>query len=178
MKESDFSSRPRFSMDRESELAAKQLQRDAQGLQSYKAGLGMPSIGEPARSMGYFASGAGLKPEIRVQSDCTSNSGGDEEADNHTMTRMLEDDTGRLVYIGDASTLSVLPLIRMIVETTAGPSPFTMDPERHKIEETPFSLPPDTKLSHLLPEKQTALILVDCFFINVSSEPSRSSISH
>ena len=165
-------------MDRESELAAKQLQRDAQGLQSYKAGIGMPSIGGSTSSMGYFPPGAGLKPEIRVQSDYTSNSGGDEEADNHTITRMLEDVTGRLVYIGDASTISFLPLIRMVVETTAGPSPFTMDPERHKIEETPFSLPSDTELSHLLPKKQTALILVDCFFINVSSEPSRSTVSH
>ena len=165
-------------MDRESELAAKQLQRDAQGLQSYKAGTGMPSIGESARSMGYFPPGAGLKPDIRVQSDYTSNSGGDEEADNQTMTRMLEDVTGRLVYVGDASTLSFLPLIRLIVETTAGPSPFTMDPERHKIKEIPFSLPSDTQLSHLLPEKQTALILVDSFFINVSSEQSRSTISH
>ena len=165
-------------MDRESELAASQLQGDAQGLQSYKAGVGMPSIGDSARSMSYFPPGAGLKPEIRVQSDYASNDGGDEEADNHTMTRMLEDVTGRLVYIGDASTLSFLQLIRMIVETTAGPSPFTMDPERHKIKETPFSLPSDTELSHLLPEKQTALILVDCFFVNVSSEPSRSTISH
>ena len=165
-------------MDRESELAASQLQGDAQGLQSYKAGVGMPSIGDSARSMSYFPLGAGLKPEIRVQSDYASNDGGDEEADNHTMTRMLEDVTGRLVYIGDASTLSFLQLIRMIVETTAGPSPFTMDPERHKIKETPFSLPPDTELSHLLPEKQTALILVDCFFVNVSSEPSPSTISH
>ncbi|KAM0802148.1 fungal-specific transcription factor domain-containing protein [Usnea florida] len=69
--------------------------------------------------MGYFPPGAGLKPDIRVQSDYTSNSGGDEEADNQTMTRMLEDVTGRLVYIGDASTLSFLALIRMIVETTA-----------------------------------------------------------
>ena len=165
-------------MDRESELAAKQLQRDAQGMQSYKTDIGIPSIGDPARSMSYFPQGAGSKPEIRLQSDVTSNSGGDEEADNHTMTRMLEDVTGRLVYIGDASTLSFLPLIRMIVETTAGPSPFTTDPERHKIEETLFSLPPDTQLSHLLPEKQTALVLVNCFFINVSSEPSRSTISH
>lgn len=82
------------------------------------------------------------------------------------MTRMLEDGTGRLIYIGDASTLSFLQLLRMIVETTVGPSPFTMDPERHKIQEIPFSLPPDTELTHLLPEKQTALILVDSFFVN------------
>ena len=109
-----------------------------------------------------------------MQSDRASTSGGDEEADNHTMTRMLEDGTGRLVYMGDASTLSFLQLLRMIVETTVGPSPFTMDPERHKIKEIPFSLPSDTELTHLLPDRQTALILVDSFFVNVSIELSQS----
>lgn len=94
------------------------------------------------------------------------------------MTRMLEDGTGRLIYIGDASTLSFLQLLRMIVETTVGPSPFTMDPERHKILETPFSLSPDTELTHLLPEKQTALILVDSFFANVSIGLNQSSVYH
>lgn len=107
-----------------------------------------------------------MKPEIKMHSDHASNSAGEEEADNHTMTRMLEDGTGRLIYIGDASTISFLQLLRMIVETTVGPSPFTLDPERHKIKETAFSLPPDTGLTHLLPEKQTALILVDSFFVN------------
>ena len=109
-----------------------------------------------------------------MHSDHASNSGGDEEADNHTMTRMLEDSTGRLIYIGDASTLSFLQLLRMIVETTVGPSPFSLDPERHKIKETPFSLSTNTELTHLLPEKQTALILVDSFFVNVSTELCQS----
>lgn len=113
-----------------------------------------------------------------MHSDHASNSAGEEEADNHTMTRMLEDGTGRLIYIGDASTLSFLQLLRMIVETTVGPSPFTMDPERHKIKETAFSLPPDTGLTHLLPGKQTALILVDSFFVNVSIDLSQSILSH
>lgn len=115
-----------------------------------------------------------MKPEIKVHSDHTSNSGGDEEADNQTMARMLEDDRGRLIYIGDASTLSFLQLLRMIVETAVGPSSFTLDPERHKIMETPFSLAPDTELTHLLPEKHTALILVDSFFLNVSMDLRRS----
>ena len=107
-----------------------------------------------------------------VHIDRASSGGGDEEANNDTMARMLDDGTGRLVYIGDASTLSFLQLLRMIVETAAGPSPFTMDPERHKITETSLLLPPDTELTHLLPEKQTALILVDSFFVNVSNRPS------
>lgn len=148
------------------------------GLQSYRPGVSTPSIRNAARSISYFPHRGDSKPEIKVQFDHASNSGGDEEADNHTMSRMLEDGTGRLIYIGDASTLSFLQLLRMIVETTEGPSPFTMDPDRHKIMETPFSLPPDTELTHLLPEKQTALILVDSFFVNVSIEPSQSSVSH
>ena len=94
------------------------------------------------------------------------------------MARMLEDGRGRLVYFGDASTLSFLQLLRMIVETAVGPSPFTLDPERHKILETPFYLPPDTGLTHLLPERHTALILVDSFFVNVSLKLSLSSNSH
>ena len=94
------------------------------------------------------------------------------------MVRMLEDGSGRLIYIGDASTLSFLQLLRMIVETAVGPSPFTLDPERHKIIETPFSLPPDTELTHLLPEKYTALILVDSFFVNVSIRLNQSRTSH
>ncbi len=94
------------------------------------------------------------------------------------MTRMLEDSTGRLIYIGDASTLSFLQLLRMIVETTEGPSPFTLDPERHRIKEPPFSLPSETELTHLLPEKQTALILVDSFFVNVSMNLSQTINCH
>ena len=140
--------------------------------------MSTPSIGDAARSIGLFPHRPDLKPEIKVQSDRASTSGGDEEADNHTMTRMLEDSTGRLVYMGDASTLSFLQLLRMIVETTEGPSPFTMDPERHKIKEIPFSLPKDTELTHLLPDRQTALILVDSFFVNVSIELNQSIRSH
>lgn len=131
-------------------------------------------MGDAARSVGYFPHRGDLKPEIKVHSDHASNNGEDEEADNQTMARMLEDGRGRLVYIGDASNISFLQLLRMIVETAVGPSPFTLDPERHKIMETPFSLPPDTELTHLLPEKQTALILVDAFFVNVSIAPSPS----
>lgn len=157
---------------------ANYLSEGPLGPQLYRPAVSTPSIGDAARSIGYFPHRSDLKPEIKVQSDHVSNSGGDEEADNHTMSRMLEDGTGRLIYIGDASTLSFLQLLRMIVETTVGPSPFTMDPERHKIKEIPFSLPPDTELTHLLPEKQTASILVDSFFVNVSIEPSWSTTGH
>lgn len=157
--------------------AVNYLPEASRGLQSYRPGVSTPSAGDAARSIGSVPQRADLRPEIRVNSDHASNSGGDEEADNHTMTRMLEDGRGRLIYIGDASTLSFLQLLRMIVETVVGPSPFTLDPERHRITETPFSLPPDTELTHLLPEKQTALILVDSFFVNVSIDIRRSSTS-
>lgn len=72
-----------------------------------------------------------------------------------------------LVYVGDAANISFLQLLRMIVETTAGSSPFTLDPERHRIVEAKMSLSHDLNLTHSLPEKATVLILVDSFFTNV-----------
>lgn len=159
--------------------AATYLQGTSLGPPSYRLGVSTPSNGDAARSIGYFATGADSQPEIRVETKQASTaSGGDEEADNHTMTRMLEDGTGRLIYVGDASTLSFLQLLRMIVETTVGPSPFTMDPDRHRITEIPFSLSSNTELTHLLPERQTAMILVDSFFVNVSTELSQTNASH
>ncbi|KAF2092151.1 hypothetical protein K490DRAFT_18591, partial [Saccharata proteae CBS 121410] len=79
---------------------------------------------------------------------------------------MLQDPTGRLLYVGDSASLSFLQLLRMMVENVAGPSAFTTDPRRHKITETPFSLPPSTSFTHLLPDKKTARVLVDSFFVN------------
>jgi hypothetical protein len=79
---------------------------------------------------------------------------------------MLQDPTGRVIYIGDAATLSFLQLLRMMVETVAGPSPFTTDPRRHKIVEGQYSLPLGYRQTSLLPDKQTAQVLVDAFFVN------------
>ncbi|KAL9101794.1 MAG: hypothetical protein Q9163_002990 [Psora crenata] len=79
---------------------------------------------------------------------------------------MLEADAEDSVYVGDSATLSFLQLLRMIVETTAGPSPFSLDPGRHRIHETEFKPPSQADLTHLLPPKGTALILVDSFFTN------------
>ena len=108
------------------------------------------------------------RPEIRISSEQGSTSAGEEEVDNHTMTRMLEDGAGRLVYIGDSATLSFLQLLRMIVETVAGPTPFTMDPARHAMTETQLSLPPNVQLTHQLPAEEITHILVDAFFVHVS----------
>lgn len=74
-----------------------------------------------------------------------------------------------IVYIGDSATLSFLQLIRMIVDNVAGPSAFTMDPRRHRIVENPLSLPYGFRRTHLLPDRETADILVNSYFTNVSS---------
>ncbi|KAG0646782.1 Filamentous growth regulator 27 [Hyphodiscus hymeniophilus] len=95
-------------------------------------------------------------------------SGQDEVADVYSNTRMLQDPTGRLLYVGDSATLSFLQLIRMIVDNVAGPSPFTMDPRRHRIVENTISLPANIRRTHLLPDRQTANVLVDAFFTNTN----------
>ena len=77
-----------------------------------------------------------------VSRGTTVNSGPDEEAVIYSQSRMLQDPTGRVLYIGDSATLSFLQLLRMMVETVAGSSPFTHDPRRHKIVEGQYSLPP------------------------------------
>lgn len=101
-----------------------------------------------------------------VSQDTTSHDGGDDVAEFPSQSRMLQDPTGRVLYIGDAATLSFLQLLRMMVETVAGPSPFTTDPRRHKIVEGQYSLPLGYQHTHLLPDEQTARVLVEAFFIN------------
>ena len=90
----------------------------------------------------------------------------DEEAEVHTMVRMLEDSQGRLQYIGDSANLSFLQLLRMIVETVTGPSQFSLDLGRHQITERKFTASPDVDLRHLLPSQETALLLSEAFFTN------------
>lgn len=70
--------------------------------------------------------------------------------------------------MGDSASLSFLQLLRMMVESVSGPSNFTNDPMRHKIAESQLSVPHDARRTHLLPDKATAYILADAFFINVS----------
>lgn len=53
-----------------------------------------------------------------------------------------------------------------MVESAAGPSPFTNDPRRHKIVEGQFSLPFGSRYTHLLPDQKTARVLVNAFFIH------------
>lgn len=112
------------------------------------------------------ASNAGGEPLPARSRGTTVGSGPDEEAIIYSQSRMLQDPTGRVLYIGDSATLSFLQLLRMMVETVAGASPFTNDPRRHKIVEGQYSLPSGYRHTHLLPDIQTARVLADAFFTN------------
>ncbi|KAK3380179.1 fungal-specific transcription factor domain-containing protein [Lasiosphaeria ovina] len=95
--------------------------------------------------------------------------GQSEETTIYTETRMLQDQTGRLLYIGDASTLSILQLIRIIVENTAGAeiaAPFIEDPKRFSIMENIIKFPENTRIPSFLPDKETTDILVESYFTN------------
>ncbi|KAF1829927.1 hypothetical protein BDW02DRAFT_573504 [Decorospora gaudefroyi] len=98
--------------------------------------------------------------------DTPAQDGVDDVAEFPCQSRMLQEPSGRIIYIGDAATLSLLQILRMMVETVAGTSPFTSDPRRHKIVEGQYSLPSGYQHTHLLPDERTARVLVDAFFIN------------
>jgi hypothetical protein len=55
----------------------------------------------------------------------------------------------------------------MIVESISGPSQFTMDPSRHKLMENIVTLPTNVRTPHILPDRETANILVESYFTNV-----------
>ena len=55
----------------------------------------------------------------------------------------------------------------MIVETAAGPSTFSLDPSRHQISETRLTLSPHNNFTHMVPDKETALILANSYFANL-----------
>lgn len=149
------------------------------GSNTWRHGGDTPSIGGSARAAHHFQPMHDVRPEVKAFSDHASTSGGEDEVvDNHTMTRMLDEGTGRVIYIGDSATLSFLQLLRMIVETVAGPTQFSLDPTRHTMLETQLSLPLDLKLTHRLPTRETALILVDSFFVNVGGCSHLPSLHH
>ncbi|KAF2680296.1 hypothetical protein K458DRAFT_345312 [Lentithecium fluviatile CBS 122367] len=133
---------------------------------SLKAPDERPTI-EAASSLQQLATGQPIDgPPSLVSRGSTVLSGQDEEAVVYTQTRMLQDPTGRLLYVGDSATLSFLQLLRLMVENASGSSPFTNDPRRHKIVEGQLSLPPGARHTHILPDQRTARVLVDAFFIN------------
>jgi len=123
----------------------------------------------PPTSSGYDHARKGSMSELGTQPDTSRTNDQTEETTIYTETRMLQDQTGRLLYIGDASTLSILQLIRIIVENTAGTdmgSPFINDPKRHRILESIIDFPDNAKVPSILPDKQTADILIESYFIN------------
>ncbi|KAF7543054.1 hypothetical protein G7Z17_g11055 [Cylindrodendrum hubeiense] len=74
--------------------------------------------------------------------------GQDEETHVYGQPRLLQDPTGRLL------------------EGVAGPSQFTMDPDRHKFTEPTLTVPETARNIHMLPEKKAADVLVQYFFTN------------
>ncbi|KAH8819117.1 fungal-specific transcription factor domain-containing protein [Xylogone sp. PMI_703] len=79
-------------------------------------------------------------------------------------SRMLYDERGRLLYVGESASLSYLQAIRRLVEEHIGPSAFTNDGNRHMILEATMSTPPKFQFTYALPDKETALFLIDSFF--------------
>lgn len=71
--------------------------------------------------------------------------------------------------------MSYLQLIRMVVESVAGPSQFTVDPSRHKITEAALTIPETARTARILPEKKAADVLVQSFFTNVREYLDRQS---
>lgn len=128
------------------------------------------SVRDAALSLQQFSAPRADDSATKTTDDAPSGqSGMDEEAIVYSQTRMLQDPTGRLLYVGDSATLSFLQLIRMMVEFVAGQSRFTTDPRRHKIMESQFSLESTTRRSLLIPHKTTAIILAESFFTNVGT---------
>lgn len=132
---------------------------DTQNYNTHAPSGNTPCIESAARAIGISPA----KQNMRLQ----NGNGADEEAKNHAMARMIADDNGRLLYVGETATLAFLQILRTIVETTVGECPFTTDPACHHIAETRLKLPADVHLTHQLPPKRIALILVDAFFVHV-----------
>ncbi|KAK2004839.1 fungal-specific transcription factor domain-containing protein [Colletotrichum falcatum] len=106
--------------------------------------------------------------EFDIRSRHSTASGPDEETSLIQSTRMLQDPTGRLLYVGDSASLAYLQLIRMIVEASVGPSDFTLDPSRHKIMEATIAMPANIRPPHILPDRDTANAMIDSFFTNAA----------
>ncbi|KAL1897713.1 hypothetical protein Sste5346_004021 [Sporothrix stenoceras] len=123
--------------------------------------------GQPvsAQDSGRPPTDGGLEEHTRA----SSTSGHEEEAILLQTTRMLQDQKGRLLYIGDSATLSFLHLFRLMVESISGQSSFTIDPRKESIVENVVSLPSYVRPPSMLPDRQTADVLVESFFINTSS---------
>lgn len=104
----------------------------------------------------------------RISTTMSSTSGAADDAEQVVLPRMLETKTNKIQYIGQSANLAHLHLIRMIVGGIAGDTEFTEDSQRHNIVENTVQLPPGIKPTGVLPNRKTADILVDSFFVNTS----------
>ena len=154
-------------MPRTNQSAGRPLPTQPLSLSPWPASGNLPYLNDATRTANVLRASDNVILGAKTASEHGSSSGGDEEVDNHTMTRMLDDGAGKLIYMGDSATLSFLQLLRVIVESVVGPTIFSSDPGRHGISENHFSLLPDVQLTHQLPSKETTMILVDAFFVNV-----------
>ncbi|OLN94008.1 Filamentous growth regulator 27-like protein 1, partial [Colletotrichum chlorophyti] len=131
------------------------------------AGEEKPTVGFDIKpSIEHDQEAPATEREFDTRSRHSTASGPDEETSLIQSTRMLQDPTGRLLYVGDSASLAYLQLIRMIVDASVGPSDFTLDPSRHKIMEATIAMPANIRPPHILPDRGTANALVDSFFVN------------
>ena len=134
----------------------------SQAYGAYRTARNGPSLQGGAKGIG--AETPQGSPDQRNHED------GHGEAENHTMSRMVLDPTGRQIYLGDAATVTFLQIIRQMVERIVGECPLTQDPKRNELTEVHLKLPAGVHLTHQLPQKQTALILVDACFTHVRNK--------
>ncbi|CAG9937618.1 unnamed protein product, partial [Clonostachys rosea f. rosea IK726] len=92
--------------------------------------------------------------------------GQDDHIDVYGDVRMLEDSNGRLLFVGNSSTLSYLQFMRIIVDNPAEQSSFTSDPIRHKIPENYAAIPSDIESPWILPGREAVDALIQFFFTN------------
>ncbi|CAH0049149.1 unnamed protein product [Clonostachys solani] len=92
--------------------------------------------------------------------------GQDDHIDVYGDVRMLEDSNGRLLFVGNSSTLSYLQFMRIIVDRPTEHSSFTSDPIRHKIPENHMTMPSDIESPWILPGREAVDALIQFFFTN------------
>ncbi|CAG9972151.1 unnamed protein product [Clonostachys byssicola] len=92
--------------------------------------------------------------------------GHDDHIDVYGDVRMLEDSNGRLLFVGNSSTLSYLQFMRIIVDNPTEQSSFTGDPIRHKIPENYAAIPSDIESPWILPGREAVDALIQFFFTN------------
>ncbi|KAI1881660.1 hypothetical protein JX265_000486 [Neoarthrinium moseri] len=138
---------------------------EAPGLAHTRSEISQHPVAEQRPPVRQRNSGGG---DSDSRSRMSNTSGPAEEAEAYSIQRMLQDSTGRLLYVGDSATLSYLQLIRMLVESIAGKSRFTMDPKRHMIMEARIEPPPSNMAIGVLPERRTADVLIEAYFVNTT----------